>query len=156
MADGIDLGQLFAYDRWANHEALASIAATGSAPPRALAVLAHIAGAEWLWWTRVQRSPSRLSVWPTLTLEQCAAELRAVSDAWGRYVSSLAPGGLASPVSYTNSLGEAWTSSVRDILLHVVLHSAYHRGQIATAVRASGHEPAYTDLVHAVRQGLIE
>ena len=155
MADGIDLGQLFAYDRWANHEALASIAAGGSAP-RALAVLAHIAGAEWLWWTRVQRSPSRLSVWPTLTLDQCAAELRAVSDVWGLYVSSLAPGGLASPVSYTNSRGEAWTSSVRDILLHVVLHSAYHRGQVATAVRASGHEPAYTDFVHAVRQGLIE
>jgi uncharacterized damage-inducible protein DinB len=156
MASEIDLGQLIAYDRWANQEALASVAAAGSAPPRALALLAHIAGAEWLWWTRVQPSPSRLIVWPTLTLDQCAAELRAVSDVWEPYVANLGPGGLASPVSYTNSRGEAWTSSVRDILLHVVLHSAYHRGQIATAVRASGHEPAYTDFVHAVRQGLIE
>jgi uncharacterized damage-inducible protein DinB len=79
-----------------------------------------------------------------------------VGEVWETHVSRLAPGDLASPVSYTNSRGEPWTSSVRDILLHVVLHSAYHRGQIATAVRASGHEPAYTDFVHGVRQGLIE
>ena len=45
---------------------------------------------------------------------------------------------------------------MRDILAHVVLHSAYHRGQIAAAVRAGGGEPAYTDMIHAVRQGLVE
>ena len=39
---------------------------------------------------------------------------------------------------------------------HVVIHSAYHRGQIASDVRASGGVPAYTDYIHAVRQGLIE
>jgi uncharacterized damage-inducible protein DinB len=36
------------------------------------------------------------------------------------------------------------------------MHSGYHRGQIAAAVRESGGEPAYTDYIHAVRQGLIE
>ena len=56
----------------------------------------------------------------------------------------------------TNSKGEPWTSRVEDILLHVVMHSAYHRGQIASDVRASGHTPAYTDFIHCVRQGFIE
>jgi uncharacterized damage-inducible protein DinB len=37
----------------------------------------------------------------------------------------------------------------------VLLHSAYHRGQIASFMRASGDTPAYTDFILAVRQGLI-
>ena len=45
---------------------------------------------------------------------------------------------------------------MEDILTHVLLHSAYHRGQIASQVRAGGEQPAYTDFIHAVRQGLIE
>ena len=45
---------------------------------------------------------------------------------------------------------------MEDILTHVVLHSAYHRGQIASQMRAGGAPPAYTDFIHAARQGLIE
>ncbi len=45
---------------------------------------------------------------------------------------------------------------MEDILTHVVLHSAYHRGQIASQVRSGGEQPAYTDFIHAARQGLIE
>ena len=42
-----------------------------------------------------------------------------------------------------------------DILTHVTMHGAYHRAQIAAAVRESGGEPAYTDFIHAARQGLL-
>ena len=41
------------------------------------------------------------------------------------------------------------------MLLHVVLHSSYHRGQVATAVRRDGAAPAVTDYVHATRRGLV-
>jgi uncharacterized damage-inducible protein DinB len=40
-------------------------------------------------------------------------------------------------------------------LIHVLFHSAYHRGQIALQMRASGLTPAYTDFIHAVRQGSL-
>ena len=40
-------------------------------------------------------------------------------------------------------------------LLHVVMHGAYHRGQIAAAIRAAGGEPAYTDFIHCIRQGFV-
>jgi uncharacterized damage-inducible protein DinB len=64
-------------------------------------------------------------------------------------------GPLDRPVRYTNSKGEPWTSTVEDILTHLVIHSAYHRGQIASDLRNAGQKPAYTDYIHAVRQGLI-
>lgn len=71
-------------------------------------------------------------------------------------LASLDDDGLADGVAYRNSKGEFWTSSAGDILTHVVLHAAYHRGQIAAAVRGAGGEPAYTDFIHAVRMELIE
>jgi uncharacterized damage-inducible protein DinB len=64
--------------------------------------------------------------------------------------------GLAQEVHYKNSKGEPWTSNVADVIQHVVFHSAYHRGQIASDVRAAGKEPAYTDFIHAVRNGFID
>jgi uncharacterized damage-inducible protein DinB len=35
------------------------------------------------------------------------------------------------------------------------MHSAYHRGQIASHMREQGQAPAYTDFIHAVRQGHV-
>lgn len=43
------------------------------------------------------------------------------------------------------------------VMAHVVAaqRPSYHRGQIASEVRAAGREPAYTDFIHSVRQGFI-
>ncbi len=51
--------------------------------------------------------------------------------------------------------GEKWSSRADDILMHVVIHGAYHRGQIATLVRQSGETPAYTDYIHCTRSSFI-
>ena len=62
---------------------------------------------------------------------------------------------LTKACSYTNSKGEAWESNVIDILAQVILHSAHHRGQIATELRRSGNVPTPVDYIHAVRQGFV-
>jgi len=99
---------------------------------------------------------SPLAVWPDLTLEECEAEWRRVETLLSIEVADLTVERLAAAVDYVNSKGERYTSRVEDILMHVVLHSAYHRGQIALELRAAGFEPAYTDYIHAVRKGLVE
>ncbi|HYF39845.1 MAG TPA: DinB family protein, partial [Gemmatimonadales bacterium] len=88
-----------------------------------------------------------------LSLEECAKHLAQVS---GELLESLDYEPLSEPISYINSKGERWSSTVEDILTHIVIHSAYHRGQIASDLRAEGHEPAYTDYIHAVRQRFVE
>jgi len=145
------IGRLFRYDEWANRQALAS-----AAPPRARALMAHVLGTEWLWLSRARRHSSPVPVWPQWSAAECAAQADAVPRAWDGYLETLTEDGLREPVSYVNSKGEAWSSTVEDVLLHVVLHSSYHRGQVAAEVRARGGEPAYTDFIHAVRQGFVE
>jgi uncharacterized damage-inducible protein DinB len=147
--------RLLRYDSWANAEAASSLS-RDTAPPQAVRWMAHIVGCELLWLSRLAQEPPRMAVWPELDAEASAARVRELADEWPRYLSSLSEEDLSDGIAYRNSKGEFWTSTVADILTHVVTHSAYHRGQIAAAVRAAGGEPAYTDYIHAVRQELIE
>ena len=147
------LRRLLAYDVWANRETLHSL--KQSAPPRSRRWLAHIVGAEYLWMARLRRRHETLSVWPELDVEACGERLEELSRLWPEYLDDTHDS-FTQEVPYTNSKGEAWTNTVEQILTHVVIHSAYHRGQIASDVRASGGVPADTDYIHAVRQGLIE
>jgi uncharacterized damage-inducible protein DinB len=150
------LRRQFAYDAWANREVLAGLKSSQRPAARPLQLLAHILSAERLWLERIRNQPQSLPVWPDLTAEQCEEQITKLAQLWHEFLGQLSPAGLAEKVAYKNSKGERWTSTVEDVLTHVLLHSAYHRGQIASQVRASGEQPAYTDYIHAVRQGLIE
>jgi uncharacterized damage-inducible protein DinB len=147
--------RLLEHDGWANLAALAALR-EGPAPDRAIAWLAHIIGAERLWIARLRQEPAAMPVWPELDLETCAKELAELQGEWMRCLEVLEEDGLDDGVAYRNSRGEFWTSTVGDILIHAVLHAAYHRGQIAAAIRQAGGTPPYTDYIHAVRSGLIE
>jgi uncharacterized damage-inducible protein DinB len=148
------LERLFAYDAWANAEALRFVADAG-APAAALRLIAHVVAAERLWRDRIAGVPPTVAVWPAWTVDECGAAAREMAADWDRYLGGVDARESARAVAYTNSKGEPWTTSVDDILAHVVLHSSYHRGQIAHVLRAGGAEPAYTDYAHCVRSGMI-
>jgi uncharacterized damage-inducible protein DinB len=155
-----DFLRMFTYDDWANRECLAAMRAASLLPAETIGRMAHILSAEKLWLERILKQPQSLPVWPNSTIDDCAALADEMSLAWRNYLARVAnpfaPGSLDDKVEYRNSKGELWRSRVEDILLHVLLHSAYHRGQIALQMRASGLTPAYTDFIHAVRQGFVE
>jgi uncharacterized damage-inducible protein DinB len=149
------LRRQFAYDAWANSEVLAAVRTRPASAVRSLQLLAHILSAELLWLERLQLKAQSQPVWPELGLEKCEAWSMEVGRLWREYLEALGPDDLAKTASYKNSKGEPWTSTVEDIATHVLMHSAHHRGQIASFMRANGDTPAYTDFIHAVRQGLI-
>jgi uncharacterized damage-inducible protein DinB len=150
------LRRLFAYDHWANRETLRVLKTAEPPPARSQTLLAHILAAELLWLGRLVGDNEPMVVWPALGLEQCEARLDELPGFWRSYLEGLDAAQLSRRVAYVNSKGESWESTVEDVLLHVVMHSAYHRGQIASDVRAAGHTPAYTDFIHCVRQGFVE
>jgi len=155
------LRRQFAYDAWANREVLAGLKMTelkmsDRPSPRPLQLLAHILSAERLWLERIRNQPQSLPVWPDFTVEQCETQIADLAQRWQEYLCQLSAAALADKVAYKNSKGEPWASTVEGVLTPVTLHSAYHRGQIASQLRAGGETPAYTDYIHAVRQDLIE
>ena len=148
-----DFRRLFRYDRWANREVLNSLGSVSDPPAKSVRWLAHIIAAEALWLARIQRRPQPMPVWPEFKIDELPRVVEAVGGEWEKFLENPT---LDSTCDYTNSKGERFTSPVRDILMHVVNHSTYHRGQIAADIRASGSEPPYTDFIHAARQGKID
>lgn len=148
----MNLERLFAYDHWANTEEVRRLRECPAAPKWSLRILGHIVAAERLWIARLTRTESPLPVWPDMTLDEIAAELDPLRNSWAQYLAS-AP--LDSKIAYRNTKGEEHTSRVDDVLMHVILHGTYHRGQIASDVRGSGETPPVTDYIHCTRLGLI-
>jgi uncharacterized damage-inducible protein DinB len=148
--------QLFAYDDWANRELLTSLRALKTVPPHSLRWMAHILSAERLWLERLLRQDQTQPVWPNFSLEKAAAEIAELRAQWKNYLGALQEDDFARDLVYKNTKGETWTNHKQDILMHVVMHSAYHRGQIAADIRAAGFAPPNTDFIHAVRQGHLE
>ena len=150
------LSRQFAYDLWANQETLRAIRAAGGGNRRSLQLMSHIIAAERVWLERLRQSPQSVPVWPEPDLAWCEAQTAELGRAWLAYLGEIGKGDASKTISYKNSKGELWTSAIVDVLLHVLMHSAYHRGQIASHMRASGETPAYTDFIHAVRQGFVK
>lgn len=150
------LRRLLAYDDWANREVCRVLNEAEPPPARSQKLLAHIIGAEELWLDRLLAEKKPVEVWPALTSGQCEARLTELARRWRSYLAGMSAEKLTAPIAYVNSKGEPWKSPAEDVLLHVVMHSAYHRGQMATDMRAAGHTPAYTDFIHCVRQGFVK
>jgi uncharacterized damage-inducible protein DinB len=164
------LQKLFAHDAWANRTVWQFLQSSPFSTSwgrvgdgelkgdggRALRRLNHIAGAGLLWYDRLHNHPPSVPVWPDWSLDDCGRQLLRLALLWNEYMKNLTPERLATQITYTNSKGEPWTSTVEDILYHVVLHSSYHRGQIASDIRDSGDDPPYTDYIHAIRSGKIK
>ena len=150
---GVDrqLGKLLDHLVWADERVLDSLRAMTHPDQRALDIYAHVLGGEHTWLARILGRAPREKIWPDLTLERAAAlaaenaaELRALLE-------SRSADELQQKVAYINSAGAAFESTVEDMLLQIVLHGCYHRGQVAMLVRDAGGAPAPTDYIAFVR-----
>jgi len=145
------LARLVAHLGWANQRALAALRAAGPTTGRTIDLFAHILAAEHVWLARLEERPATMTVWPTLTLEECERVADQNLAGLSAFVSRLAADDLRRDCRYTNTAGQPFVSAVEDILLHVCLHGSYHRGQIARDLRAGGAEPNPTDFIAYVR-----
>ena len=149
------LKRLFAYDDWANREVLGSLQALPYAPHKAARLAAHIVAVEFVWLARLKGEPDP-AVWPEWNLEHTANQQREIAPRLQDYLRSISANDLAHEMEYSNTKGERWKNSIADILMHTVMHSAYHRGQIAMVLRDTGVTPPYTDYIQAVRTHCLE
>ena len=149
---------LLAYTLWADRQILEARRGlpesdlerdTGTSFGSVLGTTAHILGAEQLWLSRLLGVPLRhlpaLEDFPSL--EMLAASFE---DFWPQlefFLASLGEEQIESDFTWLDTAGESRTAPLRQVLLHLVTHSAYHRGQVASQLRQLGHEAPSTDLL---------
>lgn len=150
------LERLFDHMRWADERVLHLLdTPPGAGRTDVPRLVAHLLAAERVWLLRLRGEDSSAQpIWPETTPE-AARELAAANHAgYTAYLGTLTDESLAAEVAYTNTQGVAFRTPAGEILTHVALHGAYHRGQIAQSVRAAGAAPVNTDYITFVREGL--
>jgi uncharacterized damage-inducible protein DinB len=147
------LKYLVEYNEWANRRVLDALKMSPNPSAKAARALSHLLIAEKEWMARLKdTSSARTDFWPPSSMAECKALYEETAQAYREFVDGLTEEALETRTTYKNSKGIQYTSTFRDVLTHVFMHSAYHRGQVAMAVRAEGGEPAYTDYIGFVRE----
>ncbi len=149
------LGRLVDHMEWADERVLQSLRSARAPLPAAISLFSHVLGAEHTWLRRINGEKPQVAVWPELTFQQCAQLAAENSNALRGLVASLGAGEGMRQVTYRNSSGAEFTTGLEDILLHVAVHGAYHRGQVAALLRSAGDEPSPTDYIQWVRGGAV-
>lgn len=154
---------LYDYNAWANHRSMeASVTLSeeqftrdlGSSFGSVRDTLAHIMDVEWLYLERWNgRSPGTLPPAESYAnLASLAARWEEIERDLNRFVATRNTAGLAQRIDYHNTKDIAYSNSLWEMLRHLVNHSTYHRGQVATLQRQLGAKPASTDLILFYRQ----
>jgi uncharacterized damage-inducible protein DinB len=144
--------RLLAHMRWADSLVADALTTDPLPDPEAVRLLAHIAAVEHLWYARIHERPPEVAVWPTLSVSDARELAARHADLFDALVTGADERALARRVTYRNSAGRTYESSVADIVMHVSMHGGYHRGQIARQLRAAGREPPYTDYIQFTRR----
>ncbi len=160
-----DYQSLYAFNRWANDKMLAACRQLSQqqydAEPVAgvksvRATVYHIAIVTESWLRGLAGDPAQ-KLTPeeeVKTPDDAARILDRAYQVWDRLQPALTPSFLATPRSFQRRTGTfvvpPWL-----VLRHVVNHTTYHRGQVASKLKCFGIQQAETDMVYWARESAV-
>jgi uncharacterized damage-inducible protein DinB len=144
-----DASRLFEHMWWADERVMHVLSRDANPPDRALRLYTHLLAAENVWMDRILGNTPTVPIWPEPNLAACRTMAQRARE--NSRILLNTPVDFGRVVHYTNSAGQPFDTRLDDILLQVVLHGAYHRGQIALLLRDGGFEPSPTDYILYVR-----
>lgn len=138
--------ELFDYNNFCNQEFLQlMIKDPVAVSERSMQLLSHAVNVHHLWNCEIDQSTPFYTAWV------CRPPAELKKDNRKNYFDSLLiidQYNLDKTVTHTTSNGAAFTSSIRDILFHIINHSTYHRAQVSIEIKQMGMEPPATDYIY--------
>lgn len=143
--------KLFHYEKWANDKVLIACLGLEEMPPRVGRVFAHLLSAQKIWLNRLQEQPQNQAVWPDYPPEAWSKILNAQYQEIIQWIRSLNESDFQRAIGYKNSKGVSFSTSIQDILQHLLLHAAYHRGQIIVLIKPLLEQIPASDYIFYLR-----
>ena len=148
------------YSKWASS---LMVAAAGALTPEeltrdfktsdrnVLGTLVHVFAADRIWLARVEGNVPKVFFDPErdMHLHVLQNDWPALYDRWSEFIAKTAP---ETVIDYKDIKGNAYRSSLEQIVLHLVNHGTHHRGQAAGFLRSMGHTPPPLDLIRFYRE----
>lgn len=143
------LESFLAYNIWANERIANAVLQTGESAAdleqkssfnTIKKTLQHIYNAERTWLMRLKNEPDDGHTGKTPeNLAELCSRMKENSAGFKAYIQFLSEASLQNKITYKNTKGITYTNSIYEIVLHVVNHASYHRGQLVTMMRFAGH-----------------
>lgn len=146
----INYKDLFEFDFWANCEVIKYVSSSKVKKEKALSIMSHILNAYVLWIGRIKNIPQNTGVWQIYDKSELTDKNLEIRKMMSDFLfdREFYPDKI---VTYKNTKGENYDSTVEDILFHLFNHSSYHRGQVIHLLSSSGNDFPYIDYIHYVR-----
>jgi uncharacterized damage-inducible protein DinB len=115
-----------------------------------LDTLEHIFRADRIWLKRFLGEPQAIfhPAGETLGMDALRQQWPAIGADFAAWVRAQDDSRLEEKLYWRNIRGEDKEEKIYKILLHVVNHGSYHRGQVITMIKQAGGEVPSTDLVY--------
>lgn len=113
--------------------------------------LAHIVAAQVNWlsrWTTGSNSRSTMEVQKVTGLDNLRRAFDESHAGLREFTAALTEERLDAPLVFKDSSGNAFERVLWQLMLHVANHGSYHRGEVAMALTALGHDPGDLDYVY--------
>lgn len=111
---------------------------------KSVKLFSHIINAHHIWNCRIEKMQPRFGVWE---IHQPQAFSEIISENHQTSINLISKNDFDAIIQYSNTKGQLFNNTIRDILFHILNHSTYHRAQIATEYKQSGLEPLVTDYI---------
>lgn len=115
---------------------------------KAIQLYSHLLNAHRVWNNRIDPKQTTFGIWEIHPI-QTFKNIDKVNQEHSLLI--LDKFDLNETINYSTSNGQPFNNIIQNLLFHVINHSTYHRGQIATEFRQSGLEPLATDYIHYKR-----
>ena len=145
--------RLWQHSFWADAALLVGIRALPNVPADVLKEYGHIIAAQEVWLARLESRAASMAVWPAVSKEELVSAADRTIASFKTYLAGLDVAALSRVAQYTNTAGKSFENTVGDILLHVAMHSQYHRGKVNLLLRQAGMQPVPVDFIAFVRVG---
>lgn len=136
----------YSYNAWANRRIIGALEQQAVTDKKILSIFAHLVSANFIWLNRFKGLPkSEYLLWGTYDLKQLRAMVEEADKLFAEYVEHGEYAGRL--LKYHNYTGDYFENEVEQIMIHLVNHGSYHRGQVALLMREKGYEPVNTDYI---------
>lgn len=144
--------EFLAYTELADRKVINAFINSDVYMPEAERLFSHVLNAQHIWAKRILREKAIYGVWQ----EHKKTDFNTISfNNFEMIQVCLATKKLDEVFVYRNSKGEEFKNTVGEVLLHMLNHSTYHRGQITALLKNNGIEPPATDYIIFKRKHLL-
>jgi len=138
--------KLYQYNAWATNRVLSALTRQQVQNEKILSIMGHIVAAQYLWLHRIKGlPPADVKLWGEYKLPQLVKMAEDAGRLWLEFIEGTE--NFNQELTYRNYTGDPYINNVEMIMIHLVNHSTYHRGQIALLLRQENFEPINTDFI---------